>query len=133
LDAGIQGRLRAKDVWLGTESRLRADAAAVQRERATGSLPAWLATVGARLPLTHGIQAAREVAAMPRSSMQVSDTFTLTYWQSCSSSHPLGVAVGDEPAAAVGVLVLEDPVEHVGDGLEAAVGCQGVPLGSPGA
>jgi hypothetical protein len=47
--------------------------------------------------------------------------------------HPLGVAVGDQPAAAVGVLVPEDAVDHVGDGLEAPVGCQGVPLGSPGA
>ena len=35
--------------------------------------------------------------------------------------HPLGVAVGDQAAAAVGVLVLERAVDHVGDGLEAAV------------
>ena len=38
-----------------------------------------------------------------------------------AGGHPLGVAVGDEPAAAVGVLVLEDAVDDVGDGLEAAV------------
>jgi hypothetical protein len=43
--------------------------------------------------------------------------------------HPLGVAVGDEPAAAVGVLVAEDPVEHVGDGLEAPVRVPGGALG----
>ena len=35
--------------------------------------------------------------------------------------HPLGVAVGDRAAAAVGVLVVEDAVDDVGDGLEAAV------------
>jgi hypothetical protein len=40
-----------------------------------------------------------------------------------------GVAVGDEPAATVGVLVPEDPVDHVGDGLEPAVGSQGGALG----
>jgi hypothetical protein len=34
--------------------------------------------------------------------------------------HPLGVAVGDEPSAAVGVLVPEDPVDHVGGGLDPA-------------
>ena len=33
----------------------------------------------------------------------------------------------DDPAAAVGVLVLEGSVDHVGDGLEAAVG---VPVGA---
>jgi hypothetical protein len=41
----------------------------------------------------------------------------------------LGVAVGDQPAAAVGVLVPEDPVDHVGDGLEPAVGMPGGALG----
>ena len=35
--------------------------------------------------------------------------------------HPLGVAVGDQAAAAVGVLVPERAVDHVGDGLEPAV------------
>jgi len=35
--------------------------------------------------------------------------------------HPLGVAVGDQAAAPVGVLMAEDAVDHVGDGLEAAV------------
>jgi Kef-type K+ transport system membrane component KefB len=35
--------------------------------------------------------------------------------------HPLGVAVGDQPAAAVGVLVPERAVDDVGDGLEPAV------------
>ena len=57
----------------------------------------------------------------------------LTYWQFRSCCHPLGVAVGDEAAAAVGVLVLEDAVDHVGDGLEAAVGVPGRPLGLAGA
>ena len=42
--------------------------------------------------------------------------------------HPLGSAVGDDAAAAVGVLVLEGAVEHVGDGLEAPVR---VPVGAP--
>jgi hypothetical protein len=41
--------------------------------------------------------------------------------QTSTCRHPLRVAISDEPAAAVGVLVLEDPVEHVGDGLEAAM------------
>ena len=35
--------------------------------------------------------------------------------------HPLGVAVGDRPAATVRVLVLERAVHHVGDRLEPAV------------
>ena len=42
--------------------------------------------------------------------------------------HPLGGAVGDDAAAAVGVLVLERAVDDVGDGLEAAVR---VPVGAP--
>jgi hypothetical protein len=50
-----------------------------------------------------------------------------------SRGHPLGVAVGDEAAAAVGVLVPEDAVDHVGDGLEAAVRVPGGALGLAGA
>ena len=38
-----------------------------------------------------------------------------------AGGHPLRVAVGDDAAAAVRVVVLEDAVDHVGDGLEAAV------------
>ena len=38
-----------------------------------------------------------------------------------AGGHPLGGAVGDQAAAAVGVLVLEGAVDDVGDGLEAAV------------
>src|SRR5262245_27678290 len=45
--------------------------------------------------------------------------------------HPLGVAVGDRAAAAVGVLVLEDAVDHVGDRLEAAVRVPRRALGLP--
>ena len=39
-----------------------------------------------------------------------------------AGGHPLRVAVADQATAAVGVGVAERPVEHVGDGLEAAVG-----------
>ena len=46
--------------------------------------------------------------------------------------HPLGVTVGDDAAAAVGVVVLEDAVDHVGDGLEAAMGVPGRALGLAG-
>jgi hypothetical protein len=38
-----------------------------------------------------------------------------------AGGHPLGVAVGDAPAATERVLVVEDAVDDVGDGLEAAV------------
>ncbi len=38
-----------------------------------------------------------------------------------AGGHPLGVAVADRAAATVVVLVVEDAVEDVGDGLEAAV------------
>ena len=38
-----------------------------------------------------------------------------------AGGHPLGVAVGDQAAAAVGVLVPERPVDDVGHGLEPAV------------
>ena len=38
-----------------------------------------------------------------------------------AGGHPLGVALADDPAAAVAVVVLDDPVDHVGDGLEAPV------------
>jgi CheY-like chemotaxis protein len=38
-----------------------------------------------------------------------------------AGGHPLGVAVGDQAAAAVGVLVPEDAVDDVRDGLEPAV------------
>ena len=40
--------------------------------------------------------------------------------------HPLRVAVRDDAAAAVRVLVLEDPVHDVGDGLEPPVRMLGV-------
>src|SRR6266699_5188192 len=63
--------------------------------------------------------------------MQVSTAIPGTYWQLCSCRHPLRVAVGDEPATAVGVLLAQDPVDHVGDGLEAPVGVPGRALGSP--
>jgi hypothetical protein len=43
--------------------------------------------------------------------------------------HPLGGSVGDDTAAAMGVLVEEGAVDHVGDGLEAAMG---VPRGALG-
>ncbi len=39
-----------------------------------------------------------------------------------AGGHPLRVAVGDDSAATVRVGVLEDAVDHVGDGLEPAVG-----------
>jgi hypothetical protein len=39
-----------------------------------------------------------------------------------AGGHPLGVAVGDDPSPAVRVLVLEHAIDHVGDGLEPAVG-----------
>ena len=45
--------------------------------------------------------------------------------------HPLGVAVGDDPATAVRVLVLEDPVEHVGHRFEPAVRMPRRSLGLP--
>ena len=38
-----------------------------------------------------------------------------------AGGHPLRAAVEDPAATAVGVLVLDDPVDHVGDGLEPAV------------
>lgn len=46
-----------------------------------------------------------------------------------AGGHPLGRSVGDQAAAAVGVLVREFPVEHVGHRFEAAVR---VPVGAPG-
>jgi hypothetical protein len=45
----------------------------------------------------------------------------LPYWQDGSCCHPLRVAVGDEPAAPVGVPMLEDAIDHVGHGFEAPV------------
>ena len=39
--------------------------------------------------------------------------------------HPLGVAVRDDPTAAVGILVLDDAIDHVRHGFEAAVGMPG--------
>ena len=44
-----------------------------------------------------------------------------------AGGHPLGLALGDDAAAAGGVAVGELAVEHVGDGLEASVR---VPLGA---
>ena len=38
-----------------------------------------------------------------------------------AGGHPLRVAFADDPAAAVRVVVLDHAVDHVGDGLEAAV------------
>ena len=45
--------------------------------------------------------------------------------QARTGGHPLGVTVGDQPTATVGVGVLEGPVHDVGDGLESAVGMPG--------
>jgi hypothetical protein len=45
--------------------------------------------------------------------------------QTSTGGHPLGVAVSDQAAAAVGVLMAENAVEHVGNGLEPAVGMPG--------
>ena len=50
----------------------------------------------------------------------------------CAGRHPLRVAVGDASATAVRVGVLEDAVDHVGDGLEAAVRMPGRALGLTG-
>ena len=41
--------------------------------------------------------------------------------QARSGGHPLGVSVGDDTAAALGVLVLHDPVDHVCNRLEPTV------------
>jgi hypothetical protein len=49
-----------------------------------------------------------------------------------TGGHPLGRAVVDDAAAAVGVLVLEGAVDHVGDGLEAAVRVPARALGLAG-
>src|SRR5438094_375907 len=38
-----------------------------------------------------------------------------------TSGHPLRITVGNDPTAAVGIAVLESTIDHVGDGLEAAV------------
>jgi hypothetical protein len=43
--------------------------------------------------------------------------------------HPLGIAVGDDAAATVGVGVLEDAIDDVGDGLEPAVRVPGGTFG----
>ncbi len=48
-----------------------------------------------------------------------------------AGGHPLGRAVGDRPAPAVGVGVHERPVDDVGHGLEAAVRVPGRALGLP--
>ena len=54
---------------------------------------------------------------------------TLDVEDAGAGRHPLGVAVGDEPPATGGVLVLEGAVDHVGHGLEAPMG---VPRRPPG-
>jgi len=46
--------------------------------------------------------------------------------------HPLRVAVGDQAAASVGVLVGHLAIDHVGDGLEAAMRMPGRALGLTG-
>jgi hypothetical protein len=45
-----------------------------------------------------------------------------------TGGHPLGVTVGDRAAAAQRVLVIHDPVDHVGHRLEPAVGVPGGPF-----
>src|SRR5215217_9413262 len=45
--------------------------------------------------------------------------------QTSTGGNPLRIAVGDQPATAIGVLVAENAVEHVGDGLEPPVGVPG--------
>ena len=49
-----------------------------------------------------------------------------------AGSHPLGVAIGDHAAAAVRIVVLEDAVDQVGDGLEPAMRMPGRALGLTG-
>src|SRR5260370_933215 len=53
--------------------------------------------------------------------------------EAAARGNPLGVAVGDQAAAAVGVLVPERPVDDVGDGLEPAVRVPRGALGLAGA
>ena len=57
---------------------------------------------------------------------------TLDVEDAGAGGHPLGVAVGDQAATAVRVLVLEGAVDHVGDGLEAAMGMPRRALGFAG-
>src|SRR5215475_11677277 len=45
----------------------------------------------------------------------------LNVQDAATSGHPLGVAVGDQAAAAIGVLVAERAVDHVRHSLEPAV------------
>jgi hypothetical protein len=47
--------------------------------------------------------------------------------------HPLGGAGADESATAVRVVVFDDTLEHVGDGLEATVGVPRRPTAALGA
>jgi hypothetical protein len=49
-----------------------------------------------------------------------------------ASGHPLGVAVGDQATAPVGVLMLEGAVDHVGHGLEPTMGMPRGALGLAG-
>ena len=82
--------------------------------------------VARRRHLERGRQIDPQLHGMQRATLPV-EPFggQLVVQDAPAGGHPLGVALADHPAAAVGVVVGDLPVHDVADGLETAVGVPG--------
>jgi hypothetical protein len=99
-----------------------ADECATVGRRDEGDLACPQVLVARRGQLLVARQVDPQLEAMEQSASDNEPFRRLLDVQDASAGgHPLRVAVGDHPAPTVGIGVLEDAVDHVGDGLEAAV------------
>src|SRR6266540_4244842 len=126
---GDAGTLVARDLAGDHAEQRAAVGGAEQRDRTAPDV-----LVARRVPLQLGGQVDPELEAVEQPALEHNLLRRrLNVNQTGTRGHPLRIAVGDEAAAAVGVLVPQDAVDHVGDGLEPrgadARGSPSAPLG----
>jgi len=130
LGAGLQGHVQQADGRVGDAgagvpgqvARDDPDQRAAVRRRQQGHLlgPDVLVARGGHLEAPGQVDPQLEAVEQPAAHHQFLGGL-LDVQDPAARGHPLGVAVGDQAAAAVGVLVAEHAVDDVRDGLEPAV------------
>jgi signal transduction histidine kinase/CheY-like chemotaxis protein len=130
LGAGLQGHVqqadgRVRDAGAGVPGQVARDdpdqRAAVRRRQQRYLLgPDVLVARGGHLEAPGQVDPQLEAVEQPAAHHQFLGGL-LDVQDPAARGHPLGVAVGDQAAAAVGVLVAEHAVDDVRDGLEPAV------------